>query len=295
MNDTHLSSQIPGISFAVGAAVAFGTLAIFAKYAYREGADPVALLSVRFAAAACIVAVFRALQRGRRKSSRDQVIRLILLGGLGYAFEASLFFAALQNAPAAVVSLVFYSYPLWTALLGFAIGLERFRPQFLVALVLGSVGVVVIFSAPIGGLKGPLLALAAAVAVAVYFIAVQVFTKGVDASSSALWTSAGAAASTAVIAPLAGQSIPLSALPPAFALGLASAVAFLLLFAAIARIGSPRSAVAAMMEPVTTVVLAAVFLNEVITGRVIAGTVLVVAALPVLALTGPAPPEPSLG
>ena len=295
MNDTDFSSQIPGISFAVGAAVAFGTLAIFAKYAYREGADPIALLSVRFAAASCIVAIFRGLQRGTRPTPRPQVVRLVLLGGLGYAFEASLFFAALENAPAAVVGLVFYSYPMWTALLGFAVGIERFRPQFLVALVLGSTGVVVIFSAPIGGLKGPLLALAAAVAVAVYLLAIQVFARGVDASSSALWTSAGAAASTALIAPLVGQSIPPSALPSAFALGLASAVAFLMLFAAIARIGSPRSAVAAMMEPVTTVALAAIFLNEVITGRVVAGTILVVAALPVLAMTGPAPPEPSLG
>jgi drug/metabolite transporter (DMT)-like permease len=68
-------------------------------------------------------------------------------------------------------------------------------------------------------------------------------------------------------------------------LGLASAIAFVALYGAIARLGSSRSAIAAMLEPVTTVLLAAWLLNEALSWRIAAGAALVVSALPVLALT----------
>jgi drug/metabolite transporter (DMT)-like permease len=66
-------------------------------------------------------------------------------------------------------------------------------------------------------------------------------------------------------------------------------LAFVALYAAIRRIGSSRSSIAMMLEPVTTVVLAAIFLNEALTVRIGLGAALVVAALPLLA-SAPAQP-----
>jgi drug/metabolite transporter (DMT)-like permease len=143
-----------------------------------------------------------------------------------------------------------------------------------------------IFSAPSGGLAGPLLALGAAVAVAVYLIGIQVVAKDVDATASALWTSAGAAITTGAGALVTGQTVPLAAVPWAVSIAAVTAAAFVLLYSAIALVGSARSAVAAMMEPVTTLVLAAILLDEPITPRIVAGAVLVVAALPILAFAG---------
>ena len=289
------TTEIKGLGFAVGAAIAFGTLAIFAKLAYDEGADSAALLGTRFAIATVLLALYRAAIKRRRATPNPLRIKLFLLGAVGYAFESSLFFAALEHTSAAVVGLVFYSYPTWTALIGLATRLEPFRPQLIASLVLGSAGVVVVFSAPsVEGLTGPLLALGAAVAVALYIIGIQVVAKEVEPASSALWTSAGAATSTGIAMLITGQTITLEALPYGAALGLMSATAFVALYAAIARIGSSRSAVAAMLEPVTTVVLAAIFLGEVITGYVVVGAALIVAALPILAFAGRAPERPDL-
>ena len=288
MNDAAGASrgrEVSGVALAVGAAVAFGTLAIFAKFAYDKGAGPIPLLAVRFSIATALIALLRLLLR-RPAPSRVERIRLFALGACGYAFEAFLFFAALENAPASVVGLVFYSYPVWTAIIGLATRVDVYRPQLAAALALGTAGVALVFSAPVGGLKGPLLALGAAVAVAFYLIAIQVWSKGVDPSASALWTSAGAACSTTVAALATRQSFPLDASPQAAALGLASATAFVALYASIARIGSSRSAVATMMEPITTLFLGALFLDERITWRVVGGAVLVVSALPVIALGG---------
>lgn len=213
----------------------------------------------------------------------------MLLGGLGYASEATLFFLALDRSPASVVSLVFYSYPLWTGLMAFATRLEPFRWRLLVAFIIGFSGIALIFSLPEGGLVGPLLALAAAVAVAIFFVVAQVAMRNADANAAALWTAIGAMLALTLGCFVLGQGLPLAALPGAAGLGLATAVAFTAMYAAIARIGSSRAAVAALLEPITTVLLAALFLAEALTWRVAIGTALVAVALPLVATSQPAP------
>src|SRR5688500_18965297 len=111
--------QLTGVGLAVIAAIAFGTLAISAKFAYRAGAHPFPLLAWRFALAAVMLALYHAIRgRSMRLPGRD-LAKTLGAGGFLYGFEATLFFAALQRAPASVVGLVFYSYPIWTTVLGF--------------------------------------------------------------------------------------------------------------------------------------------------------------------------------
>jgi drug/metabolite transporter (DMT)-like permease len=278
-------NELSGLGLAAFSAVCFGTLAISAKYAYDDGAGPLPLLAVRFTIASGLLLAYHLVTRRRVLIERRNIVRLLLMGGLGYGFEASLFFAALERAPAGVVGLVFYSYPMWTTLIGFATRLEPFRRRTVAALVMGTAGVALVFSLPDTSLTGPLLAMGAAVAVAVYFVLIQVVLSDVDPSAAALWTTIGAATSTWCAQLVARQPLPAAALGPALGLGIASAVAFVALYAAIVRIGSSRAAIAAMLEPVTTLILAAIFLNESLALRVVAGAALVVAALPVLATT----------
>jgi drug/metabolite transporter (DMT)-like permease len=80
-------------------------------------------------------------------------------------------------------------------------------------------------------------------------------------------------------------SLPRASLPFAGALGPITAIAFVALYGSIERIGSSRSSIAMMLEPVTTVLLAALFLSEALTWRIALGACLVVAALPLLAST----------
>ena len=223
-------------------------------------------------------------------TSARGIVALMVLGGIGYAFEASLFFAALERAPAGVVALVFYSYPLWTAVIALVLRLEPFRWNLLLALLMGTAGILTIFSIPSGNTAGVLLALGSAVAVAIYLVGAQVFTKGIDAAVSSTWTAAGAAVSLSFVVLIGGGDLPASSLPYAAGLGLATALAFAGLYAAVTRIGSSRTAIATMVEPVTTVVLAWMLLNEPITGRVFIGMILIVSALPILAAASPERP-----
>ena len=282
VGDLRASSEARGIGLAVGSGVSFGTLAIVAKLAYDEGASPLPLLAARFALATLLIVIF-CLATGRRLwPGRRGAVKLLLLGGFGYGFEASLFFLALEHAPAGVVGLIFYSFPIWTNIIGIATGLEPPSLRVLIALVVGTAGVASIFAVSGVGLLGPLLALAAALVVAVYLILSQIVLRKQDAPTTALWTSGGAAITVGIAALVVRDAFPAEAVPHASALALASAVAFLLLYAAIKRIGSARSAIANMVEPITTVLLAALILAEELTLRIGIGALLVISALPIL-------------
>jgi drug/metabolite transporter (DMT)-like permease len=289
----EMNRHTTGIAMAVGAAACFGTLAIFAKLAYREGAGPISLLGARFVIAAVLMLGWHAATRRTVALPRRKLLALLLLGGVGYAFESSLFFLALEKAPAAVIELIFYSFPLWVNLIGLAVGLERWRAGVAAALVLGSTGVALIFTVQLDSLAGPLLALGAAVAVAVYFIAAQLAIKDVPPSVAATWTATGAGMTLSITGLALGQPLPGGAWAPAAGLGLATAFAFFGLYGAIARVGSSRTSIANMFEPVTTIFLAALVLDERLTIRILAGAALVVSALPVLLRTPATPARPS--
>ncbi|MGH2730601.1 MAG: DMT family transporter, partial [Actinomycetota bacterium] len=96
--------EIAGIVQGAGAGIAFGTLAVFAKLGQRDGADSIPLLAVRFAIATVVLVAYRAVRKSDDRIPRNAAVRLFLLGGLGYAGEATLFFVALEHSSAAAVS-----------------------------------------------------------------------------------------------------------------------------------------------------------------------------------------------
>lgn len=236
---------------------------------------------MRFSIATVLLVVY-VLATGGHTLAWKTVGKLTLLGAL-YGLEAALFFAALERSEAGTVALIFYSFPLFTTVIAVLSGMEKLRSDLAIALTLGSVGVATIFSLSLDEPTGPLFALGAAVSVAIYFTIAQIVLRDVSAAEGALWTTFGAGLSATVAAFVTHQTMTVEAVPWAFTLGVASAFAFLTVFAAVRIIGSSRTSVAAMVEPVATVILAAIFLDERVTVRMVIGAALIVSALPVLA------------
>jgi len=56
---------LAGVAFVVASATAFGAMAIFARYAYRDGVDTTTLLALRFAIAAALLVVACGVARVR--------------------------------------------------------------------------------------------------------------------------------------------------------------------------------------------------------------------------------------
>jgi drug/metabolite transporter (DMT)-like permease len=96
-----------GLLLCVLSAAAFGSLAIFGKQAYAGGLGVVGVLALRFGLAAPLL-VGLALVAGRSlRLGWPVALRLLALGGIGYAIQATLFFNALSRIPAGMAALLY--------------------------------------------------------------------------------------------------------------------------------------------------------------------------------------------
>jgi len=104
-----------GLGLCVVSAAGFGSLAIFGKQAYEGGLGVIGVLALRFALAAPLL-VGLALVAGRGlRLGRPTALRLLGLGGIGYAIQATLFFNALTRISAGLAALLYLYLALLTS------------------------------------------------------------------------------------------------------------------------------------------------------------------------------------
>ena len=268
---------------------AFGALAIFAKLAYADGADPLTVLAVRFVlAGVCLLVVVRigghALPRGRTLGA------LALLGGVGYATQSLSYFFALTVASASLVALLLYVYPAMVTLIAAAVLGDRLSPAKVGAVVLALVGTVFTIGQLGGGRPlGIALGLLSAVAYAVYILVGSQVTPRVGAIPATTVVVLAAATTLSVITIVRGPQFPQSATGWLAIGGLAlvsTVLAITTFFAGLERVGPAEASTISTVEPVVTVGLAAVVLGETISPGQLVGGVLIVAAVLVLARAG---------
>ncbi|WP_163993833.1 DMT family transporter [Pyxidicoccus caerfyrddinensis] len=274
----------------------FGALGLFGRLAYAAGADAPSLLFLRFSLAGAVLASVMVVRR-QRLPERKVVLALILLGAVGYVSEAGAYFIALQHAPAGLVALLLYSFPALVALLQRVVFGERLgRVKWLaVALALG--GTALTADVEQGGAKplGIMLGLLSALLYACYVvISARVAGRaGPLASSTVILGSAGVTLGLVVLA--RGPAFPTTPTGWAavVALALVSTVAAVLLFfVGMARIGPVNTSLVSTMEPLTAVLLGALFLDERLSARQGVGGLLILTAAVLLARSDA--PDPSL-
>lgn len=291
-----------GIAYIVASAAAFGAMAIFARYAYRDGVDTATLLALRFVVAgALLVGACRAAgvawPRGR------DLATLVALGALGYAAQAASFFTALTLAPAGLVALLLYVHPALVAMLAAWRGHERLSPRTLAALAVALAGTVLTVGPALAGSAGATHAagvafgVLAALVYAVYIVVSTGVASRVDPLAMATVVIASASVPFAAVAIVHGPRFPASAAgwTAVAAIALVSTLAAITwFFAGLKRIGPTRASTLSTVEPAVTVALAAAFLGERVAPVQLAGGALILAAVFLLARAG-APPaaEPS--
>src|SRR5207248_10327664 len=144
-------------------ATGFGALPVLGKAAYDAGLGPLALLWGRFGLAAIAFWLLVAFVVRPARPPTRFLVAGVLMGALGYAVEAGLFFAALERVDASLVELLLYAYPAIVVAVAVAdLGGSRRRcrgdtprppggreapaPRLLAALALATLGVVGVFA-----------------------------------------------------------------------------------------------------------------------------------------------------
>jgi drug/metabolite transporter (DMT)-like permease len=264
------------------ASLQFGAVVVLGKIVQRHLAVP-SMLGIRFGVAAFLLVAALSVRGEPLLPARGERTPLATLGVLGYAVEATLFFLALKHGEAAAVTLLFFTYPVFVALASWAMG--RGAPGWLLgaSLVCASSGAALVVLAS-GGLAisglGVLFALASSLSFTAYLILADLVLKRTPPLAGSMWVSAWAALGLGIYAVATGQG----QIPDdggqwlrLVAMGVATAGAFVCLFAGLLRLGPVRTAIVAATEPLAAAVLAAIFLSEPIRWSIAVGGVLILA------------------
>jgi drug/metabolite transporter (DMT)-like permease len=293
LEDLHMRST--GTVLCIGSAAGFGAMAVLGKLAYENGATVGTLLAVRFALAAAIFWVLVFGARGataevRRLGGRD-IGTALALGAAGYAAQAGCFFTALERIDASLLSLLLYTFPAMVAVAAIVLGREHADPARLGALVLASIGLVLVLASAKPGALDPLgaaLALGAALIYTTYILVSQGIAGRLSPTVLSALVCTGAAVSLAAGSAALGELRPAEVTAAGWGwlagIALVSTVAAVsLFFAGLKRVGPTTASILSTVEPVVTVVLAFVVFGELLGALQMLGGALVVGAVLVLA------------
>jgi drug/metabolite transporter (DMT)-like permease len=311
--DPAVDAEDVGFALCLFSAACFGAMAIFGKFAYGAGVSLDALVLVRFCLAAALLAVLLVLRPGLRpgrppsaapsaRGSTGVVVTALGLGAVGYATQASLYFAALERIDASLLSLVFYTYPLMVTVSAVVVGRDRLTVGRSAALIAASGGTLLVLLGAGGvafDLLGVTMAFGAAFTYTIYILVSDRVVHRLPAVVLSALVMAGAALTLTARALLTG-GVDLNLGAEGWfwlaCIAVVSTVAAMLaFFAGLRRTGPSTAAILSTFEPVVTTALAAVALDEFLTPVQLIGALLVLSSVAVLQIGPAAGRTPQVG
>jgi drug/metabolite transporter (DMT)-like permease len=268
-------------------AAGFGTLAIFGRLAYASGMDVFTLLFLRFTIAAICMAVMLRM-RGEQFPQGKIFWQLVGMGAIGYVGQSYTYLSAVKYASAGLVALLLYLYPVIVAALSAIFLKERFTRWKIIALALALAGTALTARPEGGGWLGIALALAAAFIYSGYIIVGAGVMKHVSAfqSSTIIFTAAGMV--YAGLAALNGPHPPQSTFGWSVVIGtviFATIVPVSTFLGGLKLVGPTNASMLSTLEPVVTVILAAMLFGETLSPLALLGGGLILAAVILLTWT----------
>ena len=142
-------SQIWGVLIALLGAVMFSTKAVFVKLAYQHDIDSVTLLMFRmlFSLPFFIgIAYFSSRNKSAYQPTRKDYRSILLLGIAGYYLASYFDFQGLQYISASLERLVLFTYPTIVVLIGVFYFKEKLNSYQIFALILTYIGIAIVFA-----------------------------------------------------------------------------------------------------------------------------------------------------
>ena len=280
------SGDALGTVFALVSAFGLGLAMVAARFAYEGGTNGLTIATIR--SIALVVAVFvycrlagRSLSLGRTDRRRCMGLGLLM----AIAFYGPI--GAVEFIPTGLAVLLFYIFPPLVALIQAALDRVWPAPHRLLALACAFAGLAAMLGASFGTASplGMALALSGAIAVALNSVGIMRLLGRISPLVS-MFHMVVSASITLVVLTLATGSVDLpvsdSGWAGLFAAVVLQCISLPLYFVAISRIGALKSAMLANIQPVTTIIIAAVVLGEILDVTQLAGGAIVLASVIVM-------------
>jgi len=279
-------------------AAAFAANSILAKLAYAAGFHVFQLLAIRFVLGALgMWGIALLLGQNPLRFQRRRLLQLFALGLFIYTGQSTAYFMALQTLPASLCVLIVYVYPSLTVIAGWLFFRRAITRWQVVALAASFAGIALLLGGARFALAWALVfAVAAPVIYTTYILLGEKVMAGMPAAGASAVIFSGAALAFCVLATFTGElALPSGTRGWAVAIAIAiipTMVAISLFMAGLPRVGASRAALLSTIEPVVTVVLAAIVLGERLSVVQALGGLLVVVAVVVVQAAHLWRPEP---
>jgi drug/metabolite transporter (DMT)-like permease len=294
-----------GFVYLVAAAMLFAVNGTVSKVILEDGLTAPRLTELRCAGAAVGLAlVLLVVSPGRLRISLREMPLLAAYGIAGVALTQCFYFVAITRMPVSIALLFEYTAPLMVALWARFVMHQQVRSRVWAALALALVGLALVAEVWSGGSLdgvGIAAALAAAVALAAYYLLGEHGTSRRDPLSTTFWAFVFATLFWSVVQPL--WSFPFDGLTgdtsllgnlddltlPLWSLMtwmvvLGTIVPFVLLLSALHHLPATRVGMVGMLEPVLAGLVAWLWLSEALSAAQLVGAAVVLAGI-VLAQT----------
>ncbi len=251
------------------------------------GIPPFTGVALRFGIAAIVLLIIARAKNIRLGTGPRERWLWLVNGLLAFSISYGVVYWCEQWVPSGLASVLFSTFPLFVAVLShWTLPAERMTVRSSIGILLGFVGVVVIFSEDLARLGGPEIAIASLVfllsplASAFAQVAVKRWGKGIHPFSLTAMPMAMTAVIMGGVALLTERqkSITLDAVSVGALLYLAlagSAVTFTLFYWLLSHLSATRVSLVAYTIPIVAVCVGALFLDEVFTLRMLAGSAMV--------------------
>ncbi len=255
----------------------YALLPILTRYIYQFSTlQPTDIAIWRFIVATpaiWLVIYLRDMKRSEKTKIRDsqrQILRMMALGLLYTCATLSAFFG-LQYIPASLYTVLFYTYPAMVAIISLFLG-QKLRLIAWIALMFTLVGV--ILTVPDLSVSGENTGLGLAIAVfnafvvAIYFVIIsREMPRMSSVSRGAAYVITGTLFILLLLIPFFGLRLPDNLLTWGLLIALATwstAMPIFVINIAIQKLGVSQASIISTSEPIATMILAIILLNEII-------------------------------
>jgi drug/metabolite transporter (DMT)-like permease len=212
------------------------------------------------------------------------------MGTIGYGSMSFLFASSLQYLPASLAEMLLFTYPVLVSLLSFIIGVEQFSKWKGLALVVCSGGLFLILGVSLTNIShfGVILGVSGAIVYSCYILVSNHVLKDVHPLVATAYICSAAALTFFMYTWTTGQlilTLPLNGWLALLGIAfLGTIVGMMYFFAGISKVGAANASIISTAEPVITVVLSVLVLDEHFTILQIIGGFLIISSIVILQL-----------
>ncbi|WP_273485203.1 DMT family transporter, partial [Desulforamulus ruminis] len=260
-----------GVVLVLLSAVFFGIMPIFALYAYEGGASVNTLLLMRFSIATVLFFLYILIKREAFAIKAKHFLFLFILGGIFYTLQSLFYFSSVQYIPASLAVLIFYTYPIYVVLLSYWVDKEKLNRQIIFSILLSIIGLSMVVGTSFNAINhlGVLLAVGAALVYSGYTVLGSRVVKQLPAVITSAFVSLFATVSLLIMG-LARHELELDLelqawVAIAVIAVLSTVVSMFTYFRGLELVGSTKTAILSMVEPLITIGLSVILFHDKLT------------------------------